>query len=249
MNFRFIILAAGKGSRMGSKLPKALIPIAGKPILQHLYESVKDSGVDGVPVVVVGHERMQLCKEFGGVCDYVVQEKQLGTGHAVMVCKDSVQDADAVIVLYGDHPFVGAQALRNLAAMHERKGSVLSMMTTTVPSFEAWENYLHWGRILRDGHGCIMAIREYKDAMDSEREVREINPGLYCFDTKWLWDNVGQIKNFNANQEFYLTDLIELAVTQGHDIATMSIAPEESIGVNTPEELKLAEEVFLKLHG
>jgi bifunctional UDP-N-acetylglucosamine pyrophosphorylase / glucosamine-1-phosphate N-acetyltransferase len=249
MTFRFIILAAGKGTRMGADLPKALVPVAGKPILEHLYESVAASGVDGVPVIVIGHERTRLCESFGGACQYIVQEEQLGTGHAVMVCRDAVMDADAVIVLYGDHPFVGAETLRKLARMHEAQKPVLSMMTTTVPSFEQWESYRHWGRILRDSHGHIMAIREYKDAMESEQEIREVNPGLYCFDTRWLWENIDQIKNFNAKSEFYLTDLIELAVAQGKDIATMSIAPEESVGVNTPDELVLAERIYKRLHG
>jgi bifunctional UDP-N-acetylglucosamine pyrophosphorylase / glucosamine-1-phosphate N-acetyltransferase len=244
MTFRFIILAAGKGSRMGANLPKALIPIGGKPILQHLHESVMESGVDGIPVVVVGHERAQLCEGFNGKCQYVVQEKQLGTAHAVQVCQEAVDDADAIIVLYGDHPFVSAQALRDLAELHKSSGGVLTMMTTTVPSFEAWENYRHWGRVLRDAHGHISAIREYKDAMESEREIKEVNPGLYCFNTKWLWENIGQIKNINASEEYYLTDLIELAVVQGHNIATMGIDPEESVGVNTPQELDIAERLL-----
>jgi bifunctional UDP-N-acetylglucosamine pyrophosphorylase / glucosamine-1-phosphate N-acetyltransferase len=245
MTFRFIILAAGKGTRMGADVPKALVPVGGKPILQHLYESVLDSEVNGVPVVVVGHERARLCESFSGECAYVVQEEQLGTAHAVSVCKNEVTDADAIIVLYGDHPFVSAATLRELAGLHESSGTVLSLMTTTVPSFEEWDIYKHWGRIIRDSHGHVTAIREYKDAMDSERSIRELNPAFYCFDTKWLWENIGQVKNFNANGEYYLTDLVELAVAQGHEISTMPVSPEEAVGVNSPDELKIAE-VLLK---
>lgn len=249
MTFRFIVLAAGKGTRMKASVPKALVEVHGKPILQYLHESIIASDVDGTPIIVIGPERPKLCEGFGGACDYVVQEEQLGTGHAVGVCREAVGDADAVIVLYGDHPFVGADALKRLAALHQEKQSVLTMMTTTVPSFEDWENYRHWGRILRDTHGHIMAIREYKDAMDSEREIKELNPGLYCFDAKWLWENIDQLKNYNAKEEYYITDLVELAVAQGHEIATSPVAPEESIGVNTPEELALAEEMYTRLHG
>lgn len=247
MTFRFIILAAGKGTRMKSDVPKALTPVGGKPILQHLHESIMDSGVDGVPVVVIGHERTRLCETFGGECDYVVQEEQLGTAHAVKVCKDTVVGADAIIVLYGDHPFVAAETLASLAKMHEESGGVLSMMTTTVPSFDGWRRaYLHWGRILRDSHGHVIGIREYKDAMDSEREIKEVNPALYCFDTKWLWENIEQIKNFNASGEYYLTDLVELAVAQGHEISSLDVAPEQAVGINTPEELEIAEDLLSK---
>ncbi len=247
MTFRFIILAAGKGTRMKSEIPKTLTPVGGKPILQYLHESIMGSGVDNLPVVVVGPERPKLCESFGGGCEYVVQEEQLGTAHAVKVCKDTVVKAEAIIVLYGDHPFVSSETLSKLAVMHEESRGVVSMMTTTVPSFEGWRKaYLHWGRVLRDSHGHVIGIREYKDAMDSEREIKEVNPALYCFDTKWLWENIEQVKNFNASGEYYLTDLVELAVAQGHDIASMSVAPEQAVGINTPEELEIAEELLAK---
>lgn len=248
MTFRFIILAAGKGTRMQQNLPKALTPIGGKPILQHLYESVKTSGVDGVPVIVVGPERPELCQSWGGQCDYVVQQQQLGTAHAVNVCRDAVNDADALIVLYGDHPFVSPQTLRNLADLHQKNHSIVSIMTTTVPSFDTWPIYLHWGRVIRDSKGSVKAIREYKDATESERMITEVNPALYCFDTAWLWENIQHIKNINANGEYYLTDLVERAVAQGHEIATMSIPPEEAVGVNTQEEREIAEILLSKNH-
>jgi bifunctional UDP-N-acetylglucosamine pyrophosphorylase/glucosamine-1-phosphate N-acetyltransferase len=247
MTFRFIVLAAGKGSRMKSETPKTLLPVGGKPILQHLMESVKASGVDGVPIVVVGRERDPLCERFGEMCEYVVQEEQLGTGHAVRLCQKAVGDAGAVIVLYGDHPFFAPETLKALADLHQTSAGVMTMMTTSVPSFEGWhQSFLHWGRILRDTHGHIIGIREYKDAMESERDIREVNPALYCFDTTWLWANIHQLRNNNVKGEYYLTDLVELAVAQGHDVATLPVAPEEAIGVNTPEELRVAEEVLKK---
>lgn len=249
MTFRFIILAAGKGTRMKQDLPKALTPVGGKPILQHLYESVKASGVDGVPVIVIGPDQPPLCDAWNGVCEYVVQREQLGTGHAVNACRDAVTDADAIIVLYGDHPFISSTTLQQLAQLHEKSSGVLSMMTTIVPSFDVWPIYYHWGRIIRDKHRHIMAIREYKDAMESEQAITEVNPALYCFDTKWLWNNVGQVKNFNAKGEYYLTDLVELAVAQGHDIASLTIAPEEAVGINTQEERLIAEKLLAKRHA
>jgi bifunctional N-acetylglucosamine-1-phosphate-uridyltransferase/glucosamine-1-phosphate-acetyltransferase GlmU-like protein len=119
------------------------------------------------------------------------------------------------------------------------------MMTAVVPSFDGWYGmFMHWGRVLRDAHGHIMGIREYKDAMESERQGREVNPAMFCFDARWLWENVSQLRNTNAKGEYYLTDLVELAVAQGHEIASSAIRPEESIGVNTPEEFALAEAMY-----
>ncbi len=245
MNFRTVILAAGKGTRMGSDKPKVLLPLANKPILQHLIESISESGVDGIPVVVVNPDGTGVCETFGETCHYAIQEEPLGTGHAVMCAKDAVGETDAVIVLYGDHPFVSPDALRRLTKIHADRKTVLTMMTTVVPSFDDWYGiFLHWGRVLRDGHGHIMGIREYKDAMESEQQIREVNPALFCFDAKWLWENISQLKNLNAKGEYYLTDLVELAVTQGHEIAGSEIRPEESIGVNTPEEFRIAEKIY-----
>lgn len=245
MNFKIIVLAAGKGSRMKSDIPKALTPVGGKPIIQHLHESILDSGVDSKPIIVIGHERKQICDGFGGECQYVVQEEQLGTAHAVKMAKDASYSSHAVIVLNGDHPFVSSTTLRRLSELHERSGGVLTMMTTTVPSFTGfYAAYLHWGRILRDIHGHIIGVREFKDAMDSEREIREVNPAFYCFDSKWLWENIEQVKNINSKEEYYLTDLIELAVAQGNEIVSMNVAPEEAMGINTPEELSIAENLL-----
>jgi len=225
-------------------IPKAMVPVAGKPILSHLVQAIRDSALDGDPVIVIGHERKQLCDAFGGGCSYVVQEEQLGTGHAVLCAKDALVGSDAVIVMNGDHPFFSAQTLVALARQHEESGTVISMVTTTVPSFDGWHRvFQHWGRILRDSHGHVMGIREYKDAMESEQTIREVNPALYCFDTAWLWANIQQLKNINAKGEYYLTDMVELAVTQGHEISTLSVDPEEAIGVNTQEELAIAEDV------
>jgi bifunctional UDP-N-acetylglucosamine pyrophosphorylase/glucosamine-1-phosphate N-acetyltransferase len=245
MNFRFIILAAGKGARMHSEIPKALTPVCGKPILQYVHEAVMRTGLDKNPIVVIGPERISLCESFNGTCTYVVQEEQLGTSHAVQVTQPFIdKQTDAVIVLYGDHPFVSTQTLQCLVALHEQKSVVITMMTTTVPSFEDWHHaFLYWGRILRDSNNDIVGIREFKDATEQERKIREVNPALYCFDTKWLWQQIGEIKNVNANQEFYLTDLVELAVAQGHKIYSLSIPSEEAVGINTPEELEIAEKI------
>lgn len=241
MTFRFIILAAGKGTRMKQEIPKALTPIAGKPILQYLYNSIIESGVGGAPVVVKAEDQPDLCQGWAGDCRYVIQKEQLGTGHAVNVCREAIPDADAVIVLYGDHPFISSETLKRISELHQKTQEPVSIMTTQVSSFEEWANYYHWGRIIRNQENEIVAIREYKDASEEERQVTELNPALYCFSTKWLWENIGSVKNANASGEYYLTDLIELAVKQGHKIGSMNIPPEEAIGINTQEEREVAE--------
>ncbi len=245
MKIRFVILAAGKGTRMGADVPKALVPISGKPILEYLYDSIKATGFEENPIVVVGKENVRLADSFGGVCDYAVQEQQKGTAHAAACARSQVGDAEAIIVLYGDHPFVSSETLKNLVALHKEDKSPVTIITTKIDSFDGWKKtYSHWGRILRNEDGEIAGIREFKDATDDERLIQELNPAFYCFDTDWLWENISKIQNNNQNDEYYLTDLIELAVSDGHKISSIQVAPEEAVGVNTPEEKDIAEELL-----
>src|SRR3989338_8747582 len=149
MKFKFVILAAGKGKRMHSDIPKVLTPLAGKPILQYLHESVMFSQIDPSPIVVIGPERLRVCDGFGGACTYVVQEQQLGTGHAVMVTKEAVGDAEAIVVLNGDEPFISPESLQALVTRHIERGNIITLMTTTVPSFDGWyQAFRQWGRII-----------------------------------------------------------------------------------------------------
>ncbi len=242
-----VILAAGKGKRMGTETPKPLLPIGGKPIIQHLVESVHASQIDGDPILVVSEDSHGICETFGQSCRYVIQKERLGTGHAVLITQEAVGGAETLVVLYGDHPFISASTLQKLVELHRASSGVMSIMTTKVASFEGWlKTFEHWGRILRDAHNCLIGIRQFKDAMESERSNLEVDPALYCFNTDWLWEHISQLKNFNAQGEYYLTDLVELAVSQGHTIATLTIPPEEAIGINTPEELTFAQELYRK---
>lgn len=230
---------------MKSDVPKAIIAVAGKPILSHLLESIRASGLDACPVVVVGHKMDEIRDAFADVCAYAVQDKQLGTGHAVRCAKEEIGNADAVIVLYGDHPFVSAATLRKLAARHAERGNAMTLMTTVVPNFDGWYRaFQHWGRILRGENGHILGIREYKDATEVERAIQEVNPALFCFDAAWLWKNIERLGTKNVQGEYYLTDLVELAVTEGAKLSSIIVPAEEVIGINTPEELQIAEELL-----
>ncbi len=245
---RVVILAAGKGKRMGVDVPKPLMPISGKPMIAHLIASVVASGVDARPIVVVAPDCLELFKTtLGDVCDYAVQAEQLGTGHAVLQAREAIDGADSVVVLYGDHPFIPASTLVELVTLHDKEPDSVAMLTSTVPDYEApYDAFVSWGRILRGSKGEVEDIREVKDCTDNEKEIREVNPALYAFPCAWLWQQLPKLDTENASQEFYLTDVIPLAVAEGRPIVTAPADPLDVMGVNTIDELKRAEEVFEK---
>lgn len=243
-----IILAAGKGTRMGSDLPKPLVEVSGRPIINHLLESISDANLDDRPIIVVGSEGLskfhEVCHESD--CEYVVQEEQLGTGHAVQVAQDAFQDADQLIVLYGDHPFISADTLGRLSEAAEENLHGITMMTAKVPKFKGdYEVFEHWARILRDSTGSISGLREYKDATNEEREIKEVNPAIFVFPVDWLTEHLEELNNDNASGEYYLTDLIEMAVSEGLTLKSIEAEnPFEVIGINTPDHVELAERVL-----
>lgn len=244
MNTKIVILAAGKGTRMGSRLPKVLLPVGGTSMITRLLDAVEESQVTEQPVVVIGHGLEHVCAEIGDRAMCVMQHEQRGTGHAVQVAKESLRDADQVVVLYGDHPFVSAGVIRDVVSLREQTKATIAMMTTTVPYFEDWYRVLvTFGRIIRDEYGDITGICEYKDCSPEEREIMEVNPGFYCFDAPWLLNHIDKLENNNAQGEFYLTDLIKMAFEEGRKIATLPIPPEEAVGVNSREELEIANEI------
>lgn len=244
MNTKVIILAAGKGKRMGHELPKVLLPVSGIPIITRLLNAVYESVVTDQPIVVIGHGFEEVCKEIGTRATCVMQEQQLGTGHAVRVAKEAFRDADQLVVLYGDHPFVSAQVIRKVAELREKTGAKIAMMTTTVPDFNDWRAvFKGFAKIIRDANGILVGIREKKDCSPEEAEIREINPGFYCFEVPWLLEHIDKFKNQNAQGEYYITELMGIAFCEGAKIATLPIPPEETVGVNSPEELAVAEQL------
>lgn len=243
---KVIILAGGKGKRMHSDLPKVLMPFQGRPMLSHVLDRVRESGVDAQPLVVVGHKGERVQEMMAGYrAIFVTQEPQLGTGHAVSVCRDHIHPEEPVLVLNGDHPLVSAETIRMLADSHAPDAAI-TMMTYMVPDFDAFGGvFASFGRILRDAHGRVRAIREAKDADETELAKREINPAYYVFNGPWLWEHIHQIQNKNAQGEYYLTDLVAMAIDEGSRIeAIVGDNLTEAIGVNTPEHLQLAEQLM-----
>lgn len=247
---RAIILAAGKGKRMGeSELPKVLHPLKGKPLLAYVLEAVTDSAVDAKPVVIIGHMGEKVRQTFGNSCEYVVQKELKGTGDAVRCAREVLEGAAKhVLVLVGDQPLLRGATMRRLADMHLASGATLTMGTVSVDDFDAWRKpFADFGRVLRDADGRVSRIVEMKDATPEEQAVREINPSCYCFKAEWLWKALERLTTANAQHEYYLTDLLAAAVTAGERVMTVPLEPREAVGVNTPEQLALAE-AALALH-
>ncbi len=244
---RIVILAAGKGTRMGSELPKALFPLKGRPMIEYLLDSILASGVDQKPLVVVSPDNKDVISSSlsGYDLEYVIQDKQLGTGHAVASTKSFIgEEYQGVIVLYCDHPFISSKAICGLAKL---TSFPVSLMPTKVSDFDDWRSvFKHWGRILRDQSGRLVGIEEFKDAPEDVRKITEVNPGVMRFDREWLWDNIDKLANENAQHEYYLTDLPKIAFSEGFEIGSLSIDPLEAIGVNSQEEVKIAESFLSK---
>jgi len=217
-------------------------------MIAHLLDAVEASGVCPNPAIVIGHKGSEVRNVLGERYQYIEQTKQLGTGHAVQMSQHELDAAvQHLLVLYGDHPFIAAETIRRLADAHVAAKTVLTMMTTAVEDFNDWRApFLDFGRVLRGRDGSVIAVIEKKDATEEVLQIRELNPGLFCFDAAWVWKNINRLTNRNAAREYYLPDLLPLAIRDGHRIHTLSVDPIESIGINTAEQLKLAEELLAR---
>jgi|SRR3989344_898135 len=239
---KIVILAAGQGKRMQSELPKVLAEVQGKAMLEHL--SLTAQVVTGSSATtVIGHRADLIKSRFGDSLTYVIQEKQLGTGHALLAAKYELKDAEHVVVLYGDQPFIKSETIKKLIKKHLVSGAKITFATTLIPDFMDWREYfIKLGRILRK-HDEIIGIREFKDATEEERKIKELNIGCYIFDSEWLWKNLEKIENKNAQQEYYVTDLIPLAIKDSELVEGIQIDSKEAMGANTKEELEILEKL------
>ncbi|MDR2880642.1 MAG: bifunctional UDP-N-acetylglucosamine diphosphorylase/glucosamine-1-phosphate N-acetyltransferase GlmU, partial [Azoarcus sp.] len=232
-----VILAAGQGKRMRSVLPKVLQPLAGRPLLAHVLTSARALGARRI-CVVHGHGGEAVCSRLDAPdLVWVEQSQQLGTGHAVQQAVPHLSTDSRVLVLYGDVPLIGAPTLARLmdAAGQDR----LALLTVELDDPEGY------GRILRDEAGRVIRIVEEKDATPDERRVCEINTGILVAPAAKLRDWLGRIGNDNTQGEYYLTDIVGLAVSDGVEIVT--VAPDdisETLGVNSKEQLAVLERVF-----
>ncbi len=246
---KVVILAAGKGKRMKSEVPKPLVQIAGKAMIEHLLDRVESVHINGKPVVVVAPDGLKLFQSIlGDRVTYALQTEQLGTGDAVKSAREACGNAANVLVLYGDHPFIEAPVIARLAELSSQHKNSLVMLTASTPNFEdEYAGFDAWGRILRDEKGRVTAIREFKDASETERQLPEVNPSIFVFPAPWIWESLDRINNQNMSKEYYLTDLVEIAKADGLEIVTETVDALQVIGVNTPEERDRAEKYAGKL--
>src|SRR3982750_3424506 len=225
-----VILAAGQGKRMHSDLPKVAHALAGRPLLSHVIESARALAPERV-CVVVGHGA-DAVRERVPATDvaWAVQEKQLGTGHAVMQAMPSLEPGGIVLVLYGDVPLISAATLRALVAASE--GGQLAILTQDI------DNPKGYGRIVRDASGRVLRIVEEKDATEAERRIREINTGIVAAPRERLEAWLARLSNDNAQGEYYLTDIVAAAVADGVPIEVRQpSAAHECLGVNSKADL------------
>jgi len=238
MSVASIILAAGQGTRMRSKLPKVLHSLLGKPLVWHALRAVKPL-VDHPPVLVVGYRGEAVKEAVGNGVTYAIQEEQLGTGHAVAAAKRQVEGkAETILVTFADMPLLRQETLQKLVDMHQASESPVTM--TSFIGDEA----RGFGRVVRNEHGHVIAIVEQADATPEQLAIREYNVSAYCFDAEWLWEALDRIP-ISPKGEYYLTDVVGLAVQSGYAVQSMVLEdPTEGIGLNNRVHLAQAEKVM-----
>jgi len=231
---------------MNGGFPKVLMPLAGKPMITYLLDAVKRSRICDKPVMVVGYGAQLVREALGDRCDYVVQAQQLGTGHAVSQARSLIEGkVDSVFVLYGDHPLLQPQTLARAVEEHRQGGNVLTLLTSQADEFIGEHAPLYeFSRIVRNAQGKMTRVVEMKDALPEQLSIREVSLAMSCFKSSWLWPHLEQLQNNNKQKEYYLTDLIRIAIDEGQEITTLPVDPGECIGINSPEHLAIAEKLL-----
>ncbi|TDL95284.1 bifunctional UDP-N-acetylglucosamine diphosphorylase/glucosamine-1-phosphate N-acetyltransferase GlmU [Macrococcus carouselicus] len=239
MTRQAIILAAGKGTRMKSKLYKVLHPVAGKPMVKHVLDNIREAGVTEI-VTVVGHGAEKVKGLLGNESKFSMQEEQLGTAHAVSMAKEHLAgNSGTTVVICGDTPLISKETIEGLIAHHEQSGAKATILSAKT------NQPFGYGRIVRDTHGNVIKIVEEKDASLKEKFINEVSSGTFCFDNEALFEKLALVKNENAQQEYYLPDVIQLLKADDAKVeAYVTENFEETLGVNDRVNLALADKLM-----
>jgi UDP-N-acetylglucosamine diphosphorylase/glucosamine-1-phosphate N-acetyltransferase len=259
-----IVMAAGKGTRMKSDLPKVVHPVGGRPMICAVVRACLDAGCERV-VLVVGYQQEKVRDAIAydpqfadairqGWIAFAVQAEQLGTGHAVMAAAGLFPQADPataaaaptldLFVLAGDGPLVRPDTLRTLLHQHRSTGARATLATSVV------DDPTGYGRIVRDDTGHFAAIVEHKDATSQQRAIREINPSYYCFDGVSLFSALRDVTRNPSSGEYYLTDVPALLLARGERVDVVdAVPPEDVLSINTPEELAKVDAIYRARHA
>ena len=243
---RVIILAAGKGTRMNSELPKVLCRVVDRPMIHFVIDAAVKAGIDD-KIVVVGYEADQVRQELGSRNDrhiqFAEQTQQLGTGHAVQMCLPLLEGQTGVtLVIAGDSPLIQAESLQQLLQHFESKRPALLLGTLKKDDPKGL------GRIVRDADGNFTGIVEHKDATEAQRQITEVNMSTYLFETEALLWALARLDNDNAQGEYYLTDCARLLSEAGRLVEAMPVLkPCESLSINNPDELQLVDQTMRKM--
>jgi bifunctional UDP-N-acetylglucosamine pyrophosphorylase/glucosamine-1-phosphate N-acetyltransferase len=234
-----IILAAGKGTRMKSELPKGLHPVGGMPMVELIGRALKEAGVE-IPIVVIGHGGEKIEEALGGTYRFAWQREQHGTGHAAMMAADLIRDHHGpVIIAPGDTPLLGAETLKELVARHIETRAKCTVATAFV------DEPTGYGRVVRDSDGRVSGIVEHKDATPEQHAIKEVNTSVYCFDAQTLLAILPTLQNSNAQGEYYLTDALSTIYREGGDVVALIVSDAEILmGVNDRWQLAQADKAL-----
>ena len=238
MKTKALILAAGQGTRMKSNELKVLHKVFDKALVEYPIAAAEYVGVDEI-CIIIGHKAENIKAKLGEGMTYVLQKEQLGTGHAVMQAKDFIKDADEVLILCGDTPLITGETLEKMLAFHRSQNNALTVLSAIM------DDPTGYGRIVRDENGHLLKIVEQKDANLEEQKIQEINGGMYVFNGKLLDYALSKITNQNAQNEYYLTDTIEILRNEGHLVDAVATEEKDDIaGVNSRAQLAGVTEVM-----
>jgi bifunctional UDP-N-acetylglucosamine pyrophosphorylase/glucosamine-1-phosphate N-acetyltransferase len=242
------ILAAGKGTRLNnskpSTIPKVLHEVCGQPMINYVLGLIKNIGIKN-PIVIVGYKADMVKRKLGNEnIIYVLQKEQLGTGHAIACAKKYLKNIDTALVMGGDDSaFYSPKTILDLIKRHNKSKTVITLLTIQHP------NPHGLGRIIKNGRNRIKAIIEEKEATPDQRKIKEVNTGCYCFNASWLIKNLYRLKLHQTSDEYYITDLVKIAISGKEPVGALNITNhQEWVGINTPEQLCTANKLMNQLN-